>query len=51
MFSGRYSGEMFLTIEVRRQRGMICNASEGIKTDPVNHKLTLGKELEGEALE
>ena len=51
MFSGRYSGEIFITIEIRRQRRMICYASEGIKTDPLNHELSFREELEGEALE
>jgi len=30
---------------------MICNASEGIETDTLNHELTFGEELEGEAFE
>lgn len=39
------------TIEIRRERRMICNASEDIKTDSLNHKLTFGKELKSEAFE
>lgn len=39
------------TIEIRRQRRMICNAREYVKTDSLNHELTFGKELESEAFE
>ena len=39
------------TIEIRRQRRVVCNVSESIKTDSLNHELTFGEELEGEAFE
>ena len=40
-----------VTIEIRRKRRVVGNASEGIETDSLNHELPFGEELECEAFE
>ena len=39
------------TIEIRRERRVVCNASKGLEAELRNHELTLGEELKGEAFE